>query len=61
MTLSTQEQIDVIVKKFETLKFVFGDDNFEKVLAEAAEPAQSAMRDAAPESGYSHVINSRTN
>ena len=56
MTLSTQEQIDVFVKKFETLKFVFGDDNFEKVLAEAAEPAQSAMRDAAPESGYSHVM-----
>ena len=50
------KELKIIFKKLDTLKFVFDDKDFEKVLAKAARPAQTAIQKEAPQSKAKHLM-----
>jgi len=51
-----KRELDEIFKKLEALKFVFDEDDFEKVLAEAAKPAQEAIQKEIPQGKNVHLM-----
>ena len=54
--MTIQQEIDAVIKKMELFRKSFRDDEMETILAEAAQPAQDAMRAEAPQSKAPHLI-----
>jgi len=51
-----EKELAAVVKKLDSVKFLFDDKDFEKILAEAAAPAQDAIKSEAPQSNKSHLM-----
>jgi HK97 gp10 family phage protein len=51
-----EKELAELVKKLDAVKFLFDDSKFEKILAEAAVPAQDAVKAEAPQSKKSHLM-----
>ena len=54
--MTIQQEIDAVIKKMELFRKSFRDDEMETILAEAAQPAQDAMRAEAQQSKAPHLI-----